>query len=393
MDELRPGSRNARVHEKADDAKIEASLREFGWTRPLLVTAAGEIVAGERVWRVATALGFVEAPVVTIDWLTPAQVEAYRVADNRLALDGRWDEQTLAEILRDLGKVGLDVPVVGFDTREIERLLASLEPEAHADTFVEPPSVPTTRLGDLWRLGEHRLLCGDSTAAATFERLMARERAHAVLSDVAALETADLVFTDPPYGMSYRGRTHGGIEGDDARGGELIELISKALANAKTYARDDAAFYVCLTWRTYGEFLSAVSGLGLAPDACLVWDKEWVGPGTLHYRPQHEFVFYRAGRTWRGGRGESDVWNIRRDNAGDYVHPTQKPLGLVERAVRNSTRKGELVLDVFGGSGSTLMAAERLGRRARLVELDPRWCDAIVGRWEQATGLKAERNS
>ncbi len=393
MDELRPGARNARVHEKADDAKIEASLREFGWTRPLLVTAAGEIVAGERVWRVAKAIGFVEAPVVTIDWLTPAQIEAYRIADNRLALDGRWDEQTLAEILRDLGKLGLDVPVVGFDTREIERLLTSLDPELVADTIAEPPPVPTTRPGDLWWLGEHRLLCGDSTAPATFERLMARERAHAVLSDVAALETADLVFTDPPYGMSYKGRTHGGIEGDDARGSELITLIGKALANAKAFARDDAAFYVCLTWRTYGEFLAAVSGIGLAPDACLVWDKEWVGPGTLHYRPQHEFVFYRAGRTWRGGRGESDVWTIRRDKAGDYVHPTQKPLGLVERAVRNSTAKGEIVLDVFGGSGSTLMAAERLGRRARLVELDPRWCDAIVGRWEQATGSKAERTS
>lgn len=390
IDGLRPGARNARVRDKADDAKIEASLREFGWTRPLLISPDGEIVAGERVWRVARAMGFAEVPVVELDWLTSAQIEAYRIADNRLAEDGRWDEKTLTEILADLAGDGFDLPVTGFDAREIDRLLASLAPPAEPPP-AEPAVEPLTRLGDLWLLGEHRLLCGDSTKAETFATLLARERPHAIVSDAAALETADAVFTDPPYGMSYKGRTHGGIAGDDARGGELVALIAAALGHAKIHAREDAAFYVCLTWRTYGEFLAALAGLGLAPDACLVWDKEWIGPGTLHYRPRHEFVFYRAGKTWRGGKGESDVWQLRRDAAADYVHPTQKPLGLVERALRNSTAKGDVVLDVFGGSGSTLLAAERLGRRARLIELDPRWCDAIVGRWETETGRKAER--
>ena len=391
IEELRPPLRSAWVNDKAGDAKIEASLRSFGWTRPLLVSGDGEIVAGARVWRVAKAMGLATAPVVSVDWLTPAQIEAYRLADNRLAQDGRWDDKALAEILRDLSAASFDLPVVGFDTREIERLLASLSPEAAPEGEATPPPVPTTQPGDLWTLGAHRLLCGDATRPETFVRLMGRERADAFVADT--VEFADLVFTDPPYGMSYKGRTHGGIAGDDARGAALVELIEKALANAKAFAREDAAFYVCLTWRTYDAFLAALRRQGLEPDACVVWDKEWIGPGTLHYRPQHEFVFYRAGRTWRGGKGESDVWKLRRDNAADYVHPTQKPLALVERALRNSSRKGDAVLDVFGGSGSTLIAAERLGRRARLVELDPRWCDAIVGRWEQVTGRKAEREA
>ena len=211
----------------------------------------------------------------------------------------------------------------------------------------------------------------------------------------------DLVFTDPPYGMSYGGgraagstpkgarvKAHGEIVGDDKQGEDLVRLIRDALAIAANAKTPDAAVYVCLTWRTYAEFERALSEAGLAVKACIVWDKKSIGLGYADYRPQHEFIFYCVG-AWHGGKAESDVWQMSRGNTSDYVHPTQKPVELIERAIGNSCVHGGAVLDLFGGSGSTLVACEKSGRTAYLVEIDPRYVDVIVRRWEKFTGKTA----
>lgn len=183
------------------------------------------------------------------------------------------------------------------------------------------------------------------------------------------------------------------IMNDDAQGEALIALVQGALQRAVENARAGSAVYVCLTWRTDVEFKTAIRAAGLDIAACIVWDKGHIGLGQQHYRPQHEFIFYCRGERWYGTRAESDVWDIPRDAGKDYVHPTQKPVALIERAIENSSRRGDVVLDVFGGSGSTLIACERTQRIARLVELDPRYCDVIVERWQKITGRKAVRRA
>jgi DNA modification methylase len=196
--------------------------------------------------------------------------------------------------------------------------------------------------------------------------------------------------------MSYSGGRHGQILGDEKRGDELMDMVGGALAGARAVMAAGAAAYVCFTWRTWIEFETSMRRVGFRPDACIVWDKGSIGLGNQHYRPQHEFIFfqhdflfYAKGERWRGGKAESDVWTIHRAPVGTYVHPTQKPVELIERALGNSSLRGDTVLDVFGGSGSTLIACERMMRRARLVELDPKYVDVIVRRWQDFSGKQA----
>lgn len=423
---LRPSPRNPRRHAAAQLRQIEASIRAFHVCRPILARPDGEIIAGEAVWRAAQAAGHESVPVVVLAHLDARQAEAYRIADNRLALDATWDEALLAQILAELEAAAFDVPVLGFSDDDIAALLAdpAVPADDGADHALPPPPVPETQPGDLWQLGEHRLICGDSTKPETYARLFAGARpARVTLADAA---TADLVFTDPPYGMAYDGgrarkqadvvftdppygmsfgkgkaagstakgalvKAHGMILNDDARGAALVALVRDALAQAKAHSSADAAFYICLTWRTYADFIAALDGAGLKLASCIVWDKQSIGLGWQHYRPQHEFIFYCRGSRWYGGKTESDVWQLSRGHTGEYVHPTQKPVALIERALANSSRPGDTVLDCFGGSGSTLIACERLNRRARLVELDPKYCDAIARRWEHLTGRKGAR--
>jgi len=401
MDRLRLSPRNPRQHDEDQVARIAKSMQAFGWTNPLLVDPSGEIIAGEARFRAAQSLQLDIAPVIPLIGLTAQQRDAYRIADNRLAEYATWNEDLLSEVLADLESHGFDLDLTGFTESAIAEMLAkatgSYDPVADAAPPV--PAEPISAAGELWQLGRHRLICGDSTKRETFARLLGGRSAQVAILDPPPLEseteTADLVFTDPPYGMSYKGKVHGGILGDDARGSELVNLVASALQEARAASRPTSAFYVCLTWRTYGEFIAAMVAAGLRIAACIVWDKGSIGPGTLHYRPQHEFIFYcpslAPGGIWNGGQGEADVWHLGRAPAGTYVHPTQKPVGLIERAIENSSRRGDIVLDCFGGSGSTLIAAERTGRSARLIELDPRFCDAIFRRYEDFTGDKAVR--
>lgn len=388
LDRLRPCPDNPRTHPPEQIEKLMASIRAFGWLNPVLADPTGEIIAGEARWLAGVRLGLEDCPVVILQGLSPLEQAAYRLADNRIAEDAGWDEDKLQSVIRELdASAEVDLAALGWTAAEIDALLAEAEApkrrQRDPDEAPELPAEPVTQLGDIWELGPHRLVCGDSTDPATLQALLGQRMASMTVADV---EQAELIFTDPPYGMSYKGKTHGGIKGDDARGDELRSLVGGALQQAVANARKGSAVYVCLTWRTYGEFVDALSAAGLQVNACIVWDKGRIGPGAMHYRPQHEFMFYCRGERWFGGRGEGDVWLFPRDNARDYVHPTQKPVALIERAIENSSRRGDVVLDVFAGSGSTLIACERLQRLARLVELDPRYCDAIVERWKRITG-------
>jgi DNA modification methylase len=284
--------------------------------------------------------------------------------------------------LADLKALDFDIDLTGFNADEIDALLAEPGTEGltDPDDTPEPPTEPVTRLGDVWVCGQHRVMCGDSTSETAINALMNQMQ-------------ADLVFTDPPYGMSYEGgrgkKQFGMIKNDDAKGEDLIQLVRDALTTAKLASKSGAAGYVCFPWRTYAQFEQALIGAGFPVTSCIVWDKKSVGLGHQEYRPQHEFIFYSKGGAWFGDRSQSDVWQINRDKTTGYVHPTQKPVALVEKALLNSTKAGDAVIDCFGGSGTTLIAAEKNGRIARIMELDPKYVDVIVKRWEDFTGQKA----
>jgi DNA modification methylase len=395
VDKLIPYAKNARTHSDEQVAQIAGSIKEFGFNNPVLVDKDNSVIAGHGRLMAARKLGMDKVPVVQLGHMTEAQRKAYVLADNRIALNSGWDAGMLSLELQDL-KDDIDLSLLGFDPDELDALLNPVEETeglTDEDAVPDAPDEPKTKLGDIYILGNHRLMCGDSTSITDVDKLMDGNK-------------ADMVFTDPPYGMSYGGgraqgenvkfknrsggiKSHGMILGDDKTGDDLIQLIRDALASAVATTKAGASFYVCFPWRTYSEFEAAMNQCGLKTSACIVWDKKSIGLGLSNYRPQHEFIFYSKGDSWYGDKAQSDVWYMSRGATGKYVHPTQKPVEIVEKAINNSSKSGDIILDVFGGSGSTLIAAEKIGRCARLMELDPKYCDVIVQRWEEFTGKKA----
>jgi DNA modification methylase len=336
-----------------------------------------------------------EVPCLRLDYLTEAQKKAYVIADNKLALNAGWDDEMLALELGDLKELDFDLSLTGFDDDELNKLLAEAVNEGlvDEDEVPMPPDEPISKLGDVWQLGSHRVMCADSTSIDAVDKLMEGQK-------------ADMVFTDPPYGMSYGGgrakgdnvsfknrsggiKAHGMIKGDDLEGESLINLVRDAIGTCIASSKQGAAYYICFTWRTYSEFEEAIELGGASVANCIVWDKKSIGLGNANYRPQHEFIFYVKGGAWYGDKGQSDVWYMSRGATGEYVHPTQKPVELVEKAISNSSKPGDLVLDVFGGSGSTLIACEKTSRHCRLVDLDPKYVDVMVKRWQDYTGKQA----
>ncbi|RQR29407.1 site-specific DNA-methyltransferase [Burkholderia sp. Bp9142] len=380
-DILIPYARNARTHSDEQISQVAASLREFGWTNPVLVDGENGIIAGHCRVLAARKLGMSEIPVIELGHLSDAQRRAYILADNRLALDAGWDNDFLALEIADLDSMDFNLGLTGFSDIELAKLSNKVTAgKTGPDEAPEAPAVAASMLGDVWLLGPHRLICGDSTG---------REAIQAVVG----AEAADMIFTDPPYGMSYEGgrgkKQFGTIMNDTAQGEALISLVREALSCAKAHSKTGAAAYVCFPWRTYAEFERAVVSAGFHVAACIVWDKQSFGLGHQDYRPQHEFIFYSTGGAWYGDRAQSDVWACKRDSHANYVHPTQKPVELITRALWNSSKPGDKVIDCFGGSGSTLIACEQTGRSARVIELDPKYCDVIVNRWQAFTGLDA----
>jgi DNA modification methylase len=382
---IQPYEQNPRVNDAGVDA-VAASLREFSWRQPIVVDEHGVIVVGHTRYKAALKLGMTEVPVHVAVGLTPEQARAYRIADNQTATLSQWDDGKLVEELMALQSAGFDLDLTGFTADDLTRLMGGggSEPQGDPDDVPEPPAVPETRPGDLWLLGRHRLLCGDATKAEDLARLMAGA-------------TADLLLTDPPYGVNYVGRTQAEltIANDDLADDDAYRaFLATAFRTAVGHVRPGGGFYL---WHADVRGLPvrlAAKDAGLTVRQCLVWVKQSMVLGRQDYQWRHEPCLYGwkdgGAHTWLGDRAQTTVLEFDRP-ARNADHPTTKPADLFRYLVANSCPPGGRVLDPFGGSGTTLVAAELEGRVAYLVELDPAYCDVVVRRFEAVTGRTAER--
>ena len=389
---LLPYVRNARQHSEEQIARIAASIAEFGFVNPILTGVDGVLVAGHGRLAAARKLGLPTVPVVVLDHLTPTQRRALVLADNRLAELATWDDALLRVELEALQDEGFDLDLTGFDADALAELLADEEPQIEGrtedDAIPEMPEEPVSRPGDVWRLGPHRLVCGDATTAEAYARLFPDG------------ERADMVFTDPPYNVNYANSAKDKLRGkhrpilNDALGEGFYDFLFDALALIMAHTR--GAIYVAMSSSELDTLQAAFRAAGGHWSTFIIWAKNTFTLGRSDYQRQYEPILYGwpegATRHWCGDRDQGDVWQIKKPQKND-LHPTMKPVDLVERAIRNSSRPGDVVLDPFGGSGTTLIAAEKCGRIARLIELDPKYADMIVRRWQDWTGQQATREA
>ncbi|XOB91984.1 site-specific DNA-methyltransferase [Pseudomonadota bacterium 24LQ007] len=392
IDKLLPYARNARQHSDEQIAQIAASIAEFGFVNPCLVGADGVLVAGHGRLAAARKLGLATVPVVVLDHLTPTQRRALVLADNRLAELSTWDDVLLRIELEALQDEGFDLDLTGFDADALAELLAGEEPQIEGrtedDAVPEIPEEPVSKPGDVWRLGPHRLVCGDATAAEAYAQLFPDG------------ERADMVFTDPPYNVNYANSAKDKLRGkhrpilNDALGAGFHDFLYDALSLLVAHTR--GAIYVAMSSSELDTLQAAFRSAGGHWSTFIIWAKNTFTLGRADYQRQYEPILYGwpegAERHWCGDRDQGDVWQIKKPQKND-LHPTMKPVELVERAIRNSSRPGDVVLDPFGGSGTTLIAAEKSGRVARLIELDPKYADVIVRRWQDWTGKQTTRES
>ncbi len=392
IDKLLPYVRNARQHSDEQIAQIAASIAEFGFVNPILTGADGVLVAGHGRLAAARKLGLATVPVVVLDHLTPTQRRALVLADNRLAELATWDDALLRIELEALQDDGFDLDLTGFDADALAELLAGEEPEHEGqtedDAVPEIPEEPVSKPGDVWRLGPHRLVCGDATAAEAYAQLFPDG------------ERADMVFTDPPYNVNYANSAKDKLRGkhrpilNDALGAGFHDFLYDALSLLVAHTR--GAIYVAMSSSELDTLQAAFRSAGGHWSTFIIWAKNTFTLGRADYQRQYEPILYGwpegAERHWCGDRDQGDVWQIKKPQKND-LHPTMKPVELVERAIRNSSRPGDVVLDPFGGSGTTLIAAEKSGRVARLIELDPKYADVIVRRWQDWTGQQATREA
>jgi ParB-like chromosome segregation protein Spo0J len=420
VEKVFPYPENPRKNQQAV-AKVAASLEAFGWRQPIVVDEAMVIIAGHTRLEAAKMLGLEKVPVHIATDLTPEQVRAYRIADNRTGQEAEWDEEKLIAELRGVQASGLDLAVTGFDADELGALLAEddeLDPSVDPDEVPEVEDDPRSAPGAVWQLGKHRLVCGDATDVRAWRLLLGDER-------------VDMMFTDPPYGVSYVGKTKKAmtIQNDALTIDALTALLTAALGHAIVHSRPGAPWYVAAP---HGPQFLAFARVGVELGwwrQTLVWVKDVFVMGRMDYHGKHEAMLVgnadgdpeaepvpppelpagadptivehqpwgygwtpKGAHVWHGGRKQDTAWEVPRPRA-NREHPTMKPVELIERALNNSSRKGALVVDPFGGSGSTLIACAAAGRVARLLELDPRYCDVIVRRWENATGQTAVREA
>jgi DNA modification methylase len=379
---LIPYARNARTHSDEQVAQIAASIREWGWTMPVLVDEAGTIIAGHGRVLAAQRLGLPEVPVMVAAGWSEAKRRAYVIADNKLGLNAGWDEELLRLELGELKGLGVDLGLTGFGELELEKLLISADGDADSDEAPELPAEPISRPGDLWICGEHRVLCGDATVRADVEKLLDGE-------------LADMAFTDPPYNVNYANSAKDKLRGksrpilNDALGEGFGALLLAASANMLAVTK--GGIYICMSSSELDTLQKAFREAGGKWSTFVIWAKNTFTLGRADYQRQYEPILYGwrdgADHFWCGARDQGDVWFFDKPHKND-LHPTMKPVALVERAIRNSSKSRDIVLDPFGGSGTTMIAAERTGRRARLMELDPRYVDVIVQRWQKTSGGK-----
>jgi DNA modification methylase len=403
---LKPYAGNARTHSRKQVRQIADSISRFGFTNPVLIGDDHEIIAGHGRVMAAKELGLTAVPTVKLSHLNAEERRAYLLADNKLALNAGWDTEILAIELQALIDIDFDVTLTGFSLAEIDLTLdyaqaaSSVAEDGTADLIPDLPTYAVSKLGDMWHLGRHRLLCGDARSVDDLSRLMVGE-------------TADLIFTDPPYNVAIDGNVGGlgtvrhrefAFASGEMSEDEFTAFLAVTLSNAARSAKDGAIAYVCMDWRHMREMLDAGKAAFTELKNLCVWNKTNGGMGSF-YRSKHELVFvYKIGtapHTNAFGLGETGRY---RTNVWDYagisslgpdrmdqlsMHPTVKPVALVADAIKDCSRRNEIVLDIFGGSGSTLIAAEGCGRQAMLLEYDPLYCDTIITRWQRYTGKAA----
>jgi DNA modification methylase len=380
IDKPIPYARNSRkIPERAID-KVAASIKEFGFRQAIVVDKDGVIICGHTRLLAAKKLGLKQVPVHVADNLTPAQVKAYRLMDNRSHEETDWNLELLGPEISELKDFGIDLSLTGFDAVEIDTLLAASVDDG-ADEAPPVPDNAITIAGDLWVCGEHRVLCGDATVGAHVNRLMINS-------------PADMVFTDPPYNVDYEGYTENKltIQGDRMSNEQFASFLASIFASYKSVLKSGASMYLCHSSSWQREFQTALETAGFEVRCQIIWAKNTFAWGFGRYKFQHEPIFYChvAGQSdpWYGDKTQSTLWQEQKP-AANRLHPTMKPVELIERALVNSSKAGDVVADLFGGSGSTLVACERRGRRARLMEVDPKYVDVIVTRYQQYSGKQA----
>lgn len=398
--------RNPRVHSRKHLNALARSIKAFGFTAPILVNKKNKVIAGHGRLGAAKLLGMERVPVISLDNLTEVQAQAYMLADNRLNERSSWDEDLLAIHLKELSAVGLDFDIedTGFEIPDIDRLLQAADPiddDDAADEFSVATGPAVTKAGDIWTLGNHRLICGDALKPEIYVGLFEEERAAAVFGDV-------------PYnvkigGISGLGKTKHrefAMASGEMTEAEFTEFLETALSRCKEYTHPGSLIYACIDWRHLGEMTAAGKAAGLEHKNLCVWVKSNGGMGAL-YRSRHELVFvFRNGSTphrnnvqlGKFGRNRTNVWNYagatsfpRKSSGADkwQAHPTVKPIRLVADAILDSTAPGDVVLDPFAGSGTSILAAERTGRQCRAIELDTLYVDTAITRWQNSTGEEA----
>ena len=401
-DALIPYAGNARTHSEEQIAQIANSINEFGWTNPILVKPDKTVIAGHGRLLAAKKTGIETVPCVVLNDLSDEQCRALVIADNKLALNAGWDLDLLASELAELKNIDFDLSVTGFSDAELNDIFAGLEKEEKsveddfdADSAAEEIAEPITKNGDVWILGSHRLMCGDSTLPQDLEKLMGGKK-------------ADLIFTDPPYGVSIGDKNKIANEYDKKKGksgkriqknikndtlcsNELYQMLKNSFQNAKTNLADCASIYITAVRPI--EITQTMKDASLEVRHILIWIKN--SPtnslGRLDYEYQHEYILFTWNKTHKKimkGKHKTSCWFINRPKESK-LHPTMKPVELVENAILNSSEANDIVLDIFGGSGSTLIACEQTSRICRMMEITPIYCDVIVKRWETLTGKKA----
>ena len=425
VESIKPYEQNPRINDQAVDA-VAASLTEFGWRQPIVVAGDGVIIVGHTRWKAAKKLGLAEVPVHVAKDLSAEQIKAYRIADNKTADWAEWDMELLPIELGQLRDLGFDMDMVGFSDAELATLLSPVVNEGltDEDAVPEPPDEATTQPGDLWILGDHRLLCGDSSKPEDLDRLL----------DGA---TIDLVSTDPPYNVRVEPRSstaiaagnsshpdlskkmhHQGfdvargvtdpkkarkkmrakdrpLENDFVTDEAFDEMLLAWFGNASRVLKPGGSFYIWGGYANLGNYPAPLKAAGLYFSQGIVWDKQHPVLTRKDMMGSFELCFYGwkegAGHKFYGPSNARDLWHVKKVNPQAMVHLTEKPVELAVRSIQYSSLPGENVLDLFGGSGSTLIGCEKTGRHAFLMEIDPLYCDVIVKRWEEFTGRKAER--
>ena len=382
-------ARNPRKNDHAVE-QMAGVIREFGFRIPIIAMSTGDVVDGHLRLKAAQHLGLETVPVLLADDLTPAQIKAFRLLANRSATWADWDDELLGLELAELQDSGLDLALTGFTEDEWDKLISGdegTEGLTDEDAVPEVNEDPVSQPGDVWLLGEHKILCGDATKVEDYK---------ALLGD----ELADMTVTDPPYNVNYANTAKDKMRGtnrpilNDNMGDGFAGFLLLACQNILDVTK--GAVYIAMSSSELDTLQSAFRAAGGKWSTFIIWAKNTFTMGRADYQRQYEPILYGwkdgAQHYWCGARDQGDVWQIKKPHKND-LHPTMKPVELMERAVRNSSKTRDIVLDPFGGSGTTLIACEKSGRRARLIELDPKYVDVIVKRWQDFTGKEAQRAS